>query len=357
MQGTGRQNCSNEAEDYPGRRVPLGAKLVTMPTIPEGLSPLRKPGLTRCNPVPWWGYVVVSVLLLYTLCHTPVGVQALSALTTGSTQTDILATVPLVVQIGDRQHALQVPPGTVADALAWSRIAVGPLDLVAPGLGTPVDTDMHIRIVVRERSVSEALAPVPYEVVWEGDPALPIDHQALRAPGRAGAMVQRNLHEHHDGQAMTNLRRTESWLAEAPQPRRIAYGRMLVRRVYESPAGDSVAYWRKMRMWTTSYSPARAGTPTDAPWYGYTFSGEPMRNGIVAADLDVLPLGTRVFVEGYGEGVVLDTGGGLGPRDLDLGYTDEDYRSWARWSDVYLLWPPPPAGEIVWVLPLIQADR
>ena len=173
--------------------------------------------MTRFNPVRWWGKLTVPVLLLYTLCHMPVGVQALSTLTTGSAQTDIPATVPLVVQVGDRQHALQVPPGTVADALAWSRIAVGPLDLVAPGLETPVDAGMHIRIVIRERNVSETLAPVPYEVVWEGDPTLPIDHQALRAPGRAGSMVQRNLHEHHDGQAMTNLQRTESWLAEAPQ--------------------------------------------------------------------------------------------------------------------------------------------
>ncbi len=318
---------------------------------------MRKLRPTRLAPVRRWGYVAVLALLLCTLCYTPVGVRALTALTTGSARMAVPATVPLVIQIGDSQHALQVPPGTVADALAWSRIAVGPLDLVDPGLGTPVEADMHIRIVIRERSVSEALAPVPYEVVWEGDPTLPIDHQALRAPGRAGSTVQRNLHEHHDGQAMPNLRRTESWLAEAPQPRRIAYGRMIVRRVYESPAGDSVAYWRKVRMWTTSYSAARAGTPTDAPWYGYTFSGEPMRNGVVAANLDVLSLGTRVFVEGYGEGEVLDTGGGLGPRDLDLGYADEDYRSWARWSDVYLLWPPPPAGQIVWILPSIQADR
>lgn len=318
---------------------------------------MRKARRIRLDPVRWWGRVAVPILLLCTLCHTSVGVQALSALTIGSSRTAIPATVPLVVQIGDRQHNLQVPPGTVADALAWSRIAVGPLDLVDPGLGTPVDADMHIRIVIRERSISEELASVPYDVVWEGDPTLPIDHQALRSPGRAGSTVQRNLHELHDGQAMPNLRRTESWLADAPQPRRIAYGRMIVRRVYESPAGDSVDYWRKVRMWTTSYSPARAGTPTDAPWYGYTFSGEPMRNGIVAADLDVLPLGTRVFVEGYGKGEVLDTGGGLGPRNLDLGYTDEDYRSWARWSDVYLLWPPPPASEIIWILPPIQGER
>lgn len=318
---------------------------------------MRKARRIRLDPVRWWGRVAVPILLLCTLCHTSVGVQALSALTIGSARTAIPATVPLVVQIGDRQHHLQVPPGTVADALAWSRIAVGPLDLVDPGLGTPVDVDMHIRIVIRERSISEELASVPYDVVWEGDPSLPIDHQALRSPGRAGSTVQRNLHELHDGQAMPNLRRTESWLADAPLPRRIAYGRMIVRRVYESPAGDSVDYWRKVRMWTTSYSPARAGTPTDAPWYGYTFSGEPMRNGIVAADLDVLPLGTRVFVEGYGKGEVLDTGGGLGPRNLDLGYTDEDYRSWARWSDVYLLWPPPPADEIVWILPPIQGER
>lgn len=250
-----------------------------------------------------------------------------------------------------------MPPGTVAAALVMGRVAVGPLDLVEPDLDTPVTANMHIRVVNRERSVVETLESVPYEVVWVGAPELPIDHQALRAPGSNGLRVLRSLGELHDGQAVPGLRHMESWLAEPPQPRQIAYGRKLVRLVYHSPSGDAIEYWRKVRMWTTSYSPARAGTPVDAPWYGYTFSGEPMRNGIVAADLDILPLGTRVFVEGYGEGEVLDTGGGLRPRDIDLGYADEDYRSWAQWSDVYLLWPPPPAGEIAWILPPIQADR
>lgn len=54
------------------------------------------------------------------------------------------------------------------------------------------------------------------------------------------------------------------------------------------------------------------GNPTTA-------SGEPVTPGVtVAADPDVLPLGTRVYIDGIGERVVQDTGGAIKGRKIDL---------------------------------------
>ena len=50
-----------------------------------------------------------------------------------------------------------------------------------------------------------------------------------------------------------------------------------------------------------------------------TASGEPVTPGAtVAADPDVLPLGTRVYIDGIGERVVQDTGGAIRGRKIDL---------------------------------------
>ena len=50
-----------------------------------------------------------------------------------------------------------------------------------------------------------------------------------------------------------------------------------------------------------------------------TASGEPVTPGVtVAADPAVLPLGTRVYIDGIGERVVQDTGGAIQGRKIDL---------------------------------------
>jgi len=42
---------------------------------------------------------------------------------------------------------------------------------------------------------------------------------------------------------------------------------------------------------------------------GYTATGIPVGPGVVATDPSVIPLGTRMYIPGYGDGVAADTGG------------------------------------------------
>lgn len=52
---------------------------------------------------------------------------------------------------------------------------------------------------------------------------------------------------------------------------------------------------------------------------GITKSGDVATEGItVGADVDVLPLGTEIHIEGYGFREVQDTGGGIQSKELDL---------------------------------------
>ena len=60
------------------------------------------------------------------------------------------------------------------------------------------------------------------------------------------------------------------------------------------------------------------GLPTGYALRGRTASGLPTGWGIVAVDPSVIPLGTRMTIPGYGEGVAADTGGAVHGATIDL---------------------------------------
>ena len=75
------------------------------------------------------------------------------------------------------------------------------------------------------------------------------------------------------------------------------------------------------------------GNPTTA-------SGEPVTPGVtVAADPAVLPLGTRVYIDGIGERVVQDIGGAIRGHKIDLAV--ESHRKAVAWgrkeADVWII--------------------
>ena len=269
----------------------------------------------------------------------------------GSTQ----STVTLRLQ--GASYAFATRARTVEEFFVEQRIGLGPLDRVSVALEAAIQPDMEIALVRVARDFETRDAMEPASTIWFGDPRLALDRQELRVKGENGLRRFRTRLTRHDGEVATRSA-TESWLVRPPVHTTYAFGRKIVKSTWQTPEGETIEYWRKTRTYTTSYSAARAGTPVDAPWYGLTFSGEPMRNGIIAADLDIMPLGTRLYVPGYGIGDVLDTGGGLHGLHIDLGYADEDYVSWHGWVDAYWLWPPPSdPGAIVWILPASESAR
>jgi len=71
------------------------------------------------------------------------------------------------------------------------------------------------------------------------------------------------------------------------------------------------------------------------PQYGITYSGVRARRGIIstiAADLSIFPIGTLLYIPGYGYGVVADIGSAVKGNVIDLYFqTKEDiYREWGK---------------------------
>jgi 3D (Asp-Asp-Asp) domain-containing protein len=66
---------------------------------------------------------------------------------------------------------------------------------------------------------------------------------------------------------------------------------------------------------------------------GTTASGKKAGVGLIAVDPKVIPLGTVLYIEGYGVCVAADTGGNIKGRTVDL-YMDSEKacRNWGKRS-------------------------
>ena len=84
---------------------------------------------------------------------------------------------------------------------------------------------------------------------------------------------------------------------------------------------------------------ATAYTPFDPGCNGITATGTKAGKGTVAVDPRVIPLGSKVYVPGYGVAVAADTGGAIKGNRLDVCYpTKNEAYSWGvRNVTVYVL--------------------
>ncbi|MHB1167050.1 MAG: 3D domain-containing protein [Carboxydocellales bacterium] len=61
-----------------------------------------------------------------------------------------------------------------------------------------------------------------------------------------------------------------------------------------------------------------------------TTSGDKTRVGIVSVDPEVIPLGTKLYIEGYGFALASDTGGDIQKKRLDVWLPGDKAWEWGR---------------------------
>jgi uncharacterized protein YabE (DUF348 family) len=268
--------------------------------------------------------------------------------TSAGIQVYIQRSKPLVILADSRRIKTRTQRDTVTQALAEESIELVGKDYTIPDQETEVYDNMTVQVIrVQEQVVLEE-EPIPFETVWQADAELELDSQRLDQAGSAGAK-RRLVRIVYENGAETERVTEDEWVETPPTTEVISYGTRIVLRELQTLDGV-FTYWRHFRAYATAYTASTSGTPRDAPWWGRTYTGMPARKGVIAVDPDVIPLGTWMYVPGYGKGLAADKG--VRGKHVDLCYDDDKWPPpWHWFVDVYLLTPVPAADRIHWILP------
>lgn len=187
---------------------------------------------------------------------------------------------------------------TVGEALTDCGIKVGEKDIITPSADTMIGDDMEIivqRVTTKKETVEEK---VPFETVKKDDSSLAEGQTKVITEGRDG--LDKVVYEitYIDGveSARNELSRTT---ITAAVDKVIANGTRI--------NYNGKMYSRKLVVKAYAYTGG-----------GRTAMGTRARVGEIAVDPSVIPLGTRVYIEGVGARRAEDTGGNIKGNTIDI---------------------------------------
>jgi uncharacterized protein YabE (DUF348 family) len=264
----------------------------------------------------------------------------------GSTITDgmeivIKRAVPVTVTVDNSVLTIQTAEATVADMLNAEEIDLGELDKVSYDLGEAITSGMAINIIRVAEHYFESTEPVEFGLLKQEDNNLEQGQSKILQEGVQGEKVVTTKVVYEDGKEVSKEVINEV-VTKEPVNRIVAVGTL--RYITASRGGSSTKtyYTRSLRMKATSYTSNYACTgknPGDRG-FGITATGTVARrnpNGYstVAVDPDVIPLGSKLYIEGYGYAIAEDVGGGVNGNIIDL-YFEPYEMGKGLWSTHYV---------------------
>ncbi|MDH7601831.1 MAG: 3D domain-containing protein [Armatimonadota bacterium] len=220
-------------------------------------------------------------------------------------------TLVTIVADGDRRE-VRTTCETVGCVLSAAGVFLGSKDLVMPALSSRVRNGLVIRVTRVREEVVEVKEPVPYETVKRF--SLNIGPGQVREiqPGEAGERLVRYRVRYEDGRVASKTV-IDTRITKKPISRIVCIGS---RGRYTSRGSFRTV--RVLRMRATAYDPG----PRSCGRYssGRTAIGLKAGYGVAAVDPRVIPLGTPLYVEGYGYAIAGDRGRAIKGNRIDLGF-------------------------------------
>ena len=249
---------------------------------------------------------------------------------------------PITINVDNTVIETRVQGSTVADALAESGIALVGLDYTIPAESSVITPETVINVLRVTESIESTDSNIAYDVAYQADANLELDQQQVIQAGQNG-IERLNERVRFENGIEVSREPINTEIVQAMQNQVIAYGTNIVLRTVNTPDGVR-EYWRVIRAYATSYHPEALGGDDR------TAIGMTLEHGIIAANPNIIPYRTNLYVPGYGTGIMADTGGARSsPYWVDLGYSDADFVGWHEYVDVYLLTPVP--SDIDYLLP------
>lgn len=208
--------------------------------------------------------------------------------------------------------------GTVEEILAENKLEPKKADKLVPSSQTKITDEAEIKVTeVETKNITEE-ETIDYKTEKKKDSELKKGKEKLIQEGQTGSVEKTYKIVYENGK---EVKRTET-----------------DKKVLEKPKSEIIAIGTKVNQPTTKSTKAPSGGQTktmEATAYtaecygcsGVTATGIDLNKNrhkkVIAVDPNVIPLGSRVWVSGYGEAIAGDTGGDIKGNRIDLHFPNK----------------------------------
>ena len=221
----------------------------------------------------------------------------------------------VTVEADGQKVSYKTAKGTVKDVVAAGGIEIGDADIVTPSRFTSVDGNINVVIErVSTKTVTET-ETIKHDTKKVKDSSMYEGETEVKTKGENGKKEHTYTVTYVDGKETSRTLVSTEVVKEAVTE--VVHVGTKIKSSFKASANAPKTYKKVLTMRASAYTYGNDGG-------NYTCLGQPTRRGIVAVDPDVIPLGSKLYIEStdgkyiYGEAVAGDTGGAIKGNKIDL---------------------------------------
>ena len=246
-----------------------------------------------------------------------------------NTEITIKRAVPVTIACDGGEVQLMTCKKTLQEVLEQASIQLNEKDIVNYSLTDQIVNGMKVAVTRVQEDLVTIQERIPFNTVNKPNDTMEKGQKKLVKQGTEGLTEKQFSVVLHDGKEISRELVNENTVAQ-PQDQVFEYGTIAVAM---TSRGETFRYNKVMDMRASAYDLSYQSckkNPGD-PSYGITASGMKARKGVVAVDPRVIPLGSRLYIEGvdgswaYGYAIAGDTGSAIKGNAIDLFFDDHTY--------------------------------
>lgn len=237
---------------------------------------------------------------------------------------DIQKAFSFTLSDGGKKQEMWSTSTTVADFLSQRGIELQKLDRVEPGLQDPIKENGVVNIIRVEKVTDVVEEPIKFAVVTKKDSSLLKGKEEVVSPGQEGLISNKYEVVLENGKEVSRKLISTKTVKEK-QDKVVAVGSKVISQQV-SRGTPATARGKEFYVSSTAYTADCHGCS------GYTATGINLKNNpnmkVIAVDPSVIPLGSKVYVDGYGYAIAADKGSSIKGNKIDVffGSKSEAYR-------------------------------
>lgn len=228
----------------------------------------------------------------------------------------------LKLVVGGDEKQVWSTSTTVADFLKQQGVKLNDLDRVEPELTEKVEAENTVNVVRIEKVTDVVEEPVDFAVITKKDDSLSKGKEKIVTEGKDGLISKEYEVIKENGKEVKRELLSEK-VVNKKQDKVVTVGtRTTVAQASRGVTNVSSSSGKEIYVSSTAYTASCKGCS------GVTSTGVDLKSNpgakIIAVDPNVIPMGSKVYVDGYGYAVAADKGGAIKGNRIDVFFSSKN---------------------------------